>query len=197
MRIGLFGGTFDPVHLGHLAMAEAALDQARLGKLWFIPAARNPHKESHHRFTPDERWEFLRLAVQDHPRLEVSAWELHRPPPSYTIETVRHFAAEFPGAELFWLIGADQLPGLHRWRDIGELAERVTFLCAPRNQMSPETPPPPVSFPFRLLWLNLPFHPASSTEVRRRLARGEIPTDLLPTRVCQRLKSGPILPLSF
>lgn len=193
MRLGLFGGTFDPVHLGHLAIAQAALEQAGLDQLIFLPAARNPFKESTCRFGPEERLELLRLALAGDPLLSVSDWELLRPPPSYTIETVRHFAEVFPGAELFWLIGSDQLAGLPRWREFTELAQKVTFLCAPR-QGSPvpaSSSPPFPSSPFPLLWLVLPPSEASSTEVRRRLGLGEIPADLLPTRVCQRLQSGP------
>ena len=194
MRLGLFGGSFDPVHLGHLAIARAAVEQAGLDRLTFLPAARNPFKENNFRFAPGERLELLRLAVADDARLDVSDWELLRPPPSYTIETVRHFAALFPGVALFWLIGSDQLEGLPRWREFPELARTVTFLCAPRSGSPLSGAGSEISnlkSEIGLVWLSLPPSAASSSEIRRRLSLGEIPADLLPTRVCQRLQSGP------
>jgi nicotinate-nucleotide adenylyltransferase len=115
MRIGVFGGTFDPVHLGHLILAEQAREQGRLDQVWFIPAARPPHKDPGTSFR--HRVEMLHLAVAGHPAFLVDELEEARPGPSFTVHTLTDLARQHPGHEWFLLIGADTLAELHEWYD--------------------------------------------------------------------------------
>jgi nicotinate-nucleotide adenylyltransferase len=129
MRIGIYGGSFDPVHLGHLIAAESAREQASLEKVIFVPAAQSPHK-THHTLAPAaDRLAMLELATSGHGAFEVSSMELDRGGISYTVETLVEMTARFPDDQLVLLLGPDAVRGLPRWREparIAELAELVT-----------------------------------------------------------------------
>jgi len=132
----LFGGSFDPVHLGHTGLASAARAHARLDRIIFLPACRSPHKHdqdppasAHHRLA------MLRLAVAPLPYAEVSAWEVDRAGPSYSWQAAEFFAASLgPDIDLCWLLGADQWAVLHTWARPDRLAHLLTFLVVPRNE---------------------------------------------------------------
>jgi nicotinate-nucleotide adenylyltransferase len=127
MRIGLFGGSFDPVHHGHLLVAQAAMEELGLSRLYFIPAAQSPFKPENKASPARERARLLRLALVGKDWCEVDLQEIERGGVSYTIETVRDYARRFPGAELFYLTGADHVPQLPKWRDATELARLARF----------------------------------------------------------------------
>ncbi len=131
-KIGLFGGSFDPVHLGHLLMAQAACEEAGLERLYFILAAQSPFKPSTTPTPASERVRVLRLALAGKTNYEIDEQEIKRGGVSYTIDTVRDYARRFPQAELYYLIGADHVPSLAKWRDAAELAKMVKFLAIPR-----------------------------------------------------------------
>jgi nicotinate-nucleotide adenylyltransferase len=131
-RIGLFGGTFDPPHLGHLALAEHARDRLRLDEVRFIPAGQPPHKRGE-RITPAAgRVAMARLAVRGNPSFTVSTIETRRGGPSFTIETLREVAAESPRARLFVLMGADSLEDFASWRDPEAILRIATLVVAHR-----------------------------------------------------------------
>ena len=132
MKLGLFGGSFDPVHLGHLLAARAALEEAALARIFFIPAAQSPFKPALLPAPPALRLRCLRLALAGDSSAEIDDREIRRGGISFTIDTVRAYAREFPGAELFYLIGADQVGQLPLWREAGDLARLVQFLIIPR-----------------------------------------------------------------
>ena len=128
MRIGVFGGTFDPVHLGHLIAAEQAREQARLDQIAFVPAARPPHKMERSLTPFAHRVEMLSLAIAGHPAFRVEELERDRPGPCYTVDTLEELHRSSPDAELALVLGADCLPDLTTWREperIGRLAEIV------------------------------------------------------------------------
>src|SRR5579862_307336 len=127
-KIGLFGGSFDPVHLGHLLVARAACEEAGLDRLFFIPAAQSPFKPGVSTAPAAERLRLLRLALAGQCKYEIDEQEIKRGGVSYTIDTVRDYARRFPGAELFYLIGADHVPALAKWREAAELARLVEFI---------------------------------------------------------------------
>lgn len=170
LRIGLFGGTFDPVHHGHLIMARDVMESDKLDKVIFIPCACSPHKQGGPVASDQMRLAFLRLAVADEPGFEVSDWELKRGGVSYTIDTVLHFRVQMPGAEFFWLVGEDQAARLESWHRIGELRELITF-----RFMQREGAEVPGSIGRRL--------DLSSTEIRERIMRGASVRYLLPEPV--------------
>jgi nicotinate-nucleotide adenylyltransferase len=133
MKIGFLGGSFDPVHLGHLAIAQDALEGAGLDRVDFIPAAVSPLKGRELTATAAQRLEMVRLAIAGDARFGVLDLELRRGGTSYTVDTVRELRALFPGAELFWVIGADQLARLAEWKEIGELVRLVEFVHLARR----------------------------------------------------------------
>ncbi len=117
MRIGLFGGSFDPVHYGHLLLAECCRESCGLDEVWFMPAATPPHKQYRSVTDGKHRVEMLRLATAGHPAFRVSTWELERGGVSYTVDTLQRMRQEYPQAELYLLIGADMLIDLPSWRE--------------------------------------------------------------------------------
>ena len=167
-RIGLFGGSFDPVHLGHLLVAQAALEEARLDRLVFIPAAHSPFKQAGPLSSGADRLRLLRLALAGHARFEIDDQELCRGGVSYTIDTVRDYARRFPGAQLYCLIGADHVALLSQWRDAPELARLAAFVVVPR----PQAPAQPPAAPFRGQVLNGFPLALSSSQVRERIRMG-------------------------
>lgn len=126
-RIGLYGGTFDPVHFGHLLMATQALEQLDLDQVIFIPAAQNPHKPDTITAPASLRIEMLAAAIAPEPRFTLDTIETDAPPPSYTIHTVHALEKKFHDTQLYLLIGADNLLKLHTWKDIDTLREKVTL----------------------------------------------------------------------
>lgn len=132
MKIGFLGGSFDPVHFGHLMAAQDAFEQCNLDRLVLVPAAQAPLKPNDVQSTAEDRLAMLRAAVEWDRRFEILDLELRRGGVSYTIDSARHFRALYPDDCLFWIIGGDQLPKLHLWKDIGELAKIVEFIFLER-----------------------------------------------------------------
>ncbi|MEQ2009182.1 MAG: nicotinate (nicotinamide) nucleotide adenylyltransferase [Limisphaerales bacterium] len=174
MKLGLFGGSFDPVHLGHLLVAQAACEEFGLDRLCFIPAAQSPFKPGSDPAPAKARLQMLRLALAGQPHYEVDAQEVTRGGVSYTIDTVRDYRRRFPDARLFWLIGADHVAKLPLWRDAEELAASVEFLVIPR----PGEPSVPFPAPFRGATLKGFPLGVSSSQIRTRVKAG-LPVDLL------------------
>ncbi len=183
MKIGLFGGTFDPVHLGHLLVARAAREEAGLARLFFIPAAQSPFKPEAQPAPAAERLRWLRLALAGDTTAEVDDQEIRRGGLSYTIETVRAYARKLPQAELFYLIGADQTAQLHLWREAGELARLVQFLIIPRpGEVVEKWAAPMRGRVLRGVPLGV-----SSSEIRARLKAGLTVAHLTPPAVAEAL----------
>src|SRR5436189_103223 len=143
--IGLFGGSFNPVHLGHLLVAQAAKEELSLDRLFFVPAAQSPFKPESKPIAGTERLRLLRLALAGKTWCEVDDQEITRGGISFTIETIRDYARHFPEARLFYLIGADHVANLPKWRDAEELARLAEFVAVPR----PGEGNPMFPFPFR------------------------------------------------
>ena len=182
MKIGLFGGSFDPIHWGHIRPVLEAVDQLGLERVLYLPTGRPPHKPDRRLAPALARYAMVELALLEHERLWVSSHELSEAAPAYTVETVRHFAAAYPGDELHLLIGADSFAELRTWvrfREILELA-RLVVLARPGVEMNTAASSamlagePGASVPRVRLVANTPVE-TSSTEVRRLLARGERP----------------------
>ena len=123
MRLGLFGGSFDPVHHGHLLLAECCREQCNLDEVWFIPTAVPPHKPGRELTSAEARAEMLELAVAGHQQFIVSRYEVDRGGVNYTVNTLEHFHREIPNSEFFFLMGADMLNDLPSWREAPRLCE--------------------------------------------------------------------------
>ncbi len=132
VKIGFLGGSFDPVHFGHLLAAQDAYEQYKLDRLIFVPAAQAPLKPNDVQSSAVDRLAMLNSAIEWDHRFEISDLELRRGGVSYTIDSARHFRELYPKDELYWVIGGDQLPKLHLWKDIAGLAEIVDFIFLER-----------------------------------------------------------------
>ena len=132
-RIGLFGGSFNPIHVGHLMIARAVLERLALQRMIFLPAANPPHKPRPDLWPAEHRAEMVRRAIQGEPRFEFNDFDLARPGLCYTVDTVAHFRAANPDAELFWVIGADSLIELPTWHRAAELCDACRIVTAQRS----------------------------------------------------------------
>jgi len=159
-RIALFGGTFDPVHLGHVHLAACAREAAGLDEVRFLPCRISPHKEGLPPASGVDRLAMLRLATQGLPWASVDDYELNGPEPSYSYATAETMAARQPHAEWFWLMGGDQWDALPRWKHPERLAALVTFLVLARGSR----PEPRAGYRLQVIPGD---HPASATLVRR------------------------------
>ena len=137
MKLGLFGGSFDPVHIGHLLVAQAAVEELALTRLFFIPAAQSPFKPDNKPAPDAARLQLLRLALAGKTDCEVDDQEIRRGGISYTVDTLRDYARRFPQAELFYIIGLDNVAKLPEWREPVELARLTEFVAMPRPGESP------------------------------------------------------------
>jgi nicotinate-nucleotide adenylyltransferase len=133
MRLGIFGGTFDPVHYGHLLLAECCREQLRLDQVWFLPAAVPPHKQRPELTPGNERAEMLELATGGHPAFKVCRFEIDRGGVNYTVDTLTHFRREHPRDELFFLMGADSLRDLPTWKDPARICGLATPVVVGRT----------------------------------------------------------------
>jgi nicotinate-nucleotide adenylyltransferase len=182
-RLGIYGGTFDPVHHGHLLLARDVLEQLKFDAIVFVPCARSPFKHAKPHVTDAQRLALLRLALKGNPRFWLSRCELDRPAPSYAVDTAEEIRAAFPRAKLFWLIGADQLAELEAWHRPDDLRRLVTFVLLPRKD---DTASP---VPAGVLSLPQPRRiDISATEIRHRVKSG-LPIDhLVPAPIAASIK---------
>jgi len=131
-KIGILGGTFNPIHIGHLLIAQDAMEQARLDRVVFIPAASPAHKSATGLAPARCRLQMVKLAIRGNDRFTVDDIEIRRGGKSYAVDTVTELKRRWPRSELFFIIGADSLQELHLWCDIGRLAELCTFVTVAR-----------------------------------------------------------------
>ncbi len=209
MRLGIFGGSFDPVHNAHLELARAAQRQAALDEVWFTPAAVQPLKHQGPHATDDQRLAMLRLATSAEPTWHICPLEIDRGGMSYTVDTLQQIHADRPADELFFLLGADALDDVAQWRGPDEIVRLATLLVARRA----DGPAPDFAFlesvatrrvgtahqadqrdagssggrcpPYKPQAIDMPPMQTSSSEVRRRLAAGATVNDLVPPAVAQ------------
>ena len=179
-RIGVFGGTFDPIHNAHIEIARAALTAGDLDVVLFMVAARPPHKTGETYATPMQRLAMVRAAVANEPEMEASAIELDREGPSYTFETLGVLHAEYPEAELFLILGYDSLVDLSGWREPDKILERARLLVVARPGRKQDVPEE-LNGQYEIV----PFDETdlSSTEIRSRIAQGVSADDAIPRPV--------------
>jgi nicotinate-nucleotide adenylyltransferase len=191
MRVGLFGGTFDPVHVGHLVVAEQCREQGRLDEVWFLPAPRPPHKDEGHITRFDQRVEMLQLAVAGHPAFRVEEIEKDRAGPSYTADTVAELRRRHPGHDFHLILGADSVRDLPGWHDPGRLVAQAGLLVAERPGVAPPSADDlrhaltglPAGAPLRLELVRMPLIDLSSSDLRARVTAGHSVRYLVPRAV--------------
>jgi nicotinate-nucleotide adenylyltransferase len=180
MRLGLFGGSFDPVHYGHLLLAECCREECQLDAVWFVPAAIPPHKQNQTLSTAADRIEMLKLAIGGHEQFAVYTGEIERGGVSYTVDTLEQLNREQPQRQLFFLMGADSLADLPNWRQ----PERICELAIPVVVRRAGAPEPDDAVLTRLMtkekleiarkhWVEMPTIDLCASDLRRRVAAGQ------------------------
>jgi nicotinate-nucleotide adenylyltransferase len=172
-RIGVYGGSFDPPHLAHLALARMARDTLRLDELRVVPAGQPWQKAGRLQASAADREAMVRLLVADEPKVVVDVRELRRVGPSYTVDTLRELAAECPGAVLYLVIGADQFARLDSWHEAEALPRLSHLAVAARTGQQPRPPKAWARRPLPWTRLPLPRIDISATDVRHLAAAGE------------------------
>ncbi len=191
MRLGIFGGTFDPVHFGHLSLAEECMSAAALDEVWFVPAASPPHKSGKKISRFDQRKEMLELAIAGNEKFKVEPMEADRPGPSFTIDTLEQIKSQNPSDEIFLIIGADSALEFPTWKDPARILSIATLVIRVRPsfdipnetdfsiQMQKEIGVKPKL----LIVTGLPYFDISGSELRNRVAMGKTIRYLLPRSV--------------
>ncbi len=181
-KIALFGGSFDPIHEGHLEIAQKAIDHLHLDKLIFIPCQRSPHKDKSPGATPAQRLQMLQLATQNLPWAMIDSFEIDNPPPSFTWKTIEHLRQQYPEpTQLYLLIGFDQWEAFPKWSKPDEIARQVEFIVVGRDDQQPK---PREGHIAHFIQGN---HPASSSQIRNS-AQQEAPLPWLHPKVSDFIK---------
>lgn len=186
MKLGIYGGTFNPVHLGHLLVAQAVIEELGLDKLFFVPAAQSPFKTEDEIAPAQIRLQLLRLALAGKINCEIDEQEIRRGGISYTIETIRDYAKRFPNAKLFYLIGADNIATLNKWKEPDKLASLAEFVATPRPGETVADFPKPfcgkilMGFPLAI----------SSSQIRARVKAGLPIENLVPPFVAEAVRAA-------
>jgi len=192
-KIGLFGGTFDPVHMGHIALAKQVLEQFGLDKIFFIPAGNPPHKSKKHVTDKEHRFRMVQLATENEPSFLVSDFELLSNHPNYSYLTISHFKQQYKSDEIFFIVGGDSFRDFPDWKNYKTLLSLCTFIVVSRPEIAPsqyfekfsgdEVPP-------RVLFLENFAMPVSSTIIRKNLQAAKRDFSQLPLAVAEYIKAN-------
>ncbi|MEW5895490.1 MAG: nicotinate-nucleotide adenylyltransferase [Candidatus Omnitrophota bacterium] len=186
-KIGILGGTFNPLHIGHLAIAQAAQEKMGLDKIIFVPSAQPPHKRITHLASAQDRLEMVCLSIKNNPNFDFSDYEVRKGGKSYTVDTVKHFYEEFgAGTKLFFILGGDAACQLHTWRRVSEIIKYVTFIVVNRpghDDCVSKIPHHSITMP----GLDI-----SSSYVRGRILQGKSIKYLVPEEVFRYIESHKI-----
>ncbi len=192
-KIGLFGGTFDPVHMGHIALAKHVLAQFALDEIIFIPAGNPPHKSAKNVTDKAHRFNMVKLATEGEPSFSVSDFELLSDRPNYSYITISHFKEQYRQDELFFIVGGDSFRDFPDWKNYKTLLTLCTFIVVSRPEIAPqqyfekfsgdETPP-------RVHFLENFSYPISSTYIRKHLEKGQNVARHLPPMVHEYIKTN-------
>lgn len=180
MRTGILGGSFDPIHHGHLILAEDAANQLQLDRVIFMVAGDAPLREAPYAAAKEDRIVMVRQAVQTHALFEVSSLECERPGPSYSIDTILELSKQHPDDSFWWILGEDQLSRLENWHRVDALVERIRFACLSRHTTIENAAPVRGA---RVDHLRPRRVDISATEIRAAMQKGESVSALLPEKV--------------
>jgi nicotinate-nucleotide adenylyltransferase len=186
MKIGILGGTFDPIHLGHLKLAQNAQAQVSLDKVIFVPAYQPPHKKEFPSLaSAADRYEMVRLAIEGKPFLELSDCELKRGGVSYTWDTIAEFERKYPGDIFYLILGKDAFDGIDTWHHAAGLKKKVRFLVAKRSIGEIFMPEDPY-----VEWIRMPLCPISASGIREAMQQGRNVDAQVPPEVLQFIRAN-------
>jgi nicotinate-nucleotide adenylyltransferase len=191
-RLGFFGGTFDPLHLGHLKIAELAVQKIHLEKLLLCPAYHAPLRTEPPLFSASDRFAMVKAICEGSAHLEACTIEIEYRKLRYTLQTIQELSEQYPNYDLFVVIGADQFTKLSEWKGIEKLIRLVHFLVFARGTL--QVPKSPLSG-VRMTYMENPLIDLSSTKIRNTLRSGALPLDKLPDAVCSYLTEHNLFPL--
>jgi nicotinate-nucleotide adenylyltransferase len=192
-RIALYGGTFDPIHFGHLNLAVEMQEQHRIDEIFFCPAFLSPHKLDQPPISPRHRKKMVELAIADFPKFRCLDIEIDRQGPSYTIDTIHYIRFRYPNCKYFLILGSDALSTFHKWHRVEELIEQVDLLVGMRTR---EIPPIPVEAPRKVReslaagLTHMKLMEMSATDLRDRLKEGQPCAHLIPKKVLDYISAN-------
>lgn len=182
MRLGIFGGSFDPIHIGHLIVAQSSLEKYSLDKVIFVPAKVSPFKVGKEAFFSEaERFEMVKLAIEGNPKFEVSDFEICSSGISYTYLTVDHFSKLYEKEEIFLIVGGDSFESFCKWKRYEEIISKVMLIVYPRGEVV--FPEELKKYKNRIFVMDAPSIGISSTEIRNRIKSGKEVRYFLPCKV--------------
>lgn len=192
-RLGILGGSFDPIHMGHLILAQAALEAYQLDSVIFLPARLNPYKDQSTMTDAKTRFRMVEIATEDNPRFEVSDLELARPERSYTIDTIGLLKERYLGVEIYFILGADVIMQIEGWMTFKALLKEVVFLVAyrpshTRAQVEAELLRLNTKYQGDIRLVDFPYIDLSSSYIRETIMRGGSARYLLPDGVAKYIK---------
>ena len=176
-RLGILGGTFNPIHLGHLVIAQTALEKLSLDKVIFVPSNITPLKNQKEIISGRDRYAMVKLAVRDNPRFDCSDFEMRKRGPSYSIETIRYLRSLYPEDKLYFIIGSDNAAILHTWKGVGELTKLVSFIAVYRASF------PRKDSKLKVRWISMPRLDISASFLRKQARHGKSIRCFVPSLV--------------
>jgi nicotinate-nucleotide adenylyltransferase len=182
MKIGLLGGSFNPVHNGHLALAQAALQKLQLEQIWFVPSQNNPLKTNEDKLSYPFRCELLQAALQNYPNFKISYADNTGNKPSYTDQLIKKLQQKYPQHQFYFIIGCDILPELPQWHNWQWLQKNVCFAVANRPGYKQKT-----ELEGNFTFFNMPPTAVSASQIRQKLKKGENLAGLVPKAVAEKL----------
>jgi len=185
MKIGLFFGSFNPIHNGHLAIAKSIYNKGYFEQIWFVVSPNNPFKDKEELMNEQDRLNMVKLAIKDFLFLRASDVEFSLPIPSYTIDTLHKLEQQYPDCEFSIILGSDNMKDFYKWKNYEKILERYAIYIYPRNEKENHKY---LEHP-NIVFLEMPLIPVSATEIRNLLRQKESTKDFLPELVLQYLTS--------
>ncbi|WP_079910598.1 nicotinate-nucleotide adenylyltransferase [Paenibacillus sp. 32352] len=192
MKVGIMGGTFDPIHIGHLIAAQCAFEQGGLDQVWFMPTNVPPHKRQAPGATPEQRWEMVCRAVEGHPSFRPLDIELQKGGVSYSIDTVKLLKQQHPDIRFSYIIGADMVQFLPKWYKFEELLQLISFIGLQRPGYPLDIGELPEPVKGSVTFVTMPLMELSSTYIRERVAAGKTIRYMVPDRVYDYIEESGI-----